>query len=140
MNKIILLKFISCLLIILLIAYVIFITGTDFQFAILFLIPIAVYSIQKNVQLYQILVLSFFATLVWTVTYCSITSNIFNFTVLFHAALRFIIYFILSYLLFWLVKQRAELTQKNNELYDLNYEKNVILGIAAHDIRNSPVR
>jgi signal transduction histidine kinase len=137
MNKIILLKFISCLLVILLIAFVILIIDADFQFAILFLIPVAVYSIQKNVQLYQIFILSFFASFVWALTYSYTTSSIFNFTVLFHAALRFLIYFVLSYLLFWLVKQRAELTQKNNELYDLNYEKNVILGIAAHDIRNS---
>jgi signal transduction histidine kinase len=40
-------------------------------------------------------------------------------------------------MLFRLTKQRIELAQKNKELTDLNHEKDGILGIAAHDIRNS---
>lgn len=120
-----------------LIASAILLSGTDFQFAILFLLPVAVYSIQKDVKLYQILVLSFIATCVWAETYCAITLSIFDYTVLFHAILRFIIYFLLSFLLYRLTRQQIELAKKNKELMELNHEKDVILGIAAHDIRNS---
>jgi signal transduction histidine kinase len=137
MNKIIFLKFISSVFFIVLIAVAILYSGTDFQFAILFLIPIAIYSLQKNVKLYQLLILSFFATCVWIETYCILTPSVFNFGVLFHASLRFIIYFLVSFMLFRLTKQRIELAQKNKELMDLNHEKDGILGIAAHDIRNS---
>jgi signal transduction histidine kinase len=137
MNKIIILKFIFCVFIIVLIALAILLSSTDFQFAILFLIPIAVYAIQKDVKFYQILILSFFATCVWIETYCATTFSPFDNTVLFHALLRFTIYSILSFLLFRLSKQRVELAQKNKELMDLNHEKDSILGIAAHDIRNS---
>jgi signal transduction histidine kinase len=112
-------------------------SGTNFQFAILFMIPVAIYSIQKNVKLYQLLILSFFATCVWIETYCILTLSVFNLEVLFHASLRFIIYFLVSFMLFRLTKQRIELAQKNKELMDLNHEKDSILGIAAHDIRNS---
>jgi signal transduction histidine kinase len=136
-NKIIFLKFILCVFSIVLIAVAILLSGTDFQFAILFLIPVAVYSIQKDVKLYHILILSVFATIVWIETYCAVTLSVFNLEVLFHATLRFFIYFFVSYLLFRLVKQRIELMIKNKELIDINNEKNSILGIAAHDIRNS---
>jgi signal transduction histidine kinase len=137
MNKIIFLKFILCVFFIVLISVAILYSGTDFQFAILFLIPVAIYSIQKNVKLYQLLILSFFATCVWIETYCILTLSVFNLEVLFHASLRFIIYFLVSFMLFRLTKQRIELAQKNKELMDLNHEKDSILGIAAHDIRNS---
>jgi signal transduction histidine kinase len=47
------------------------------------------------------------------------------------------IYFVLSYLLFRLTNQGAELAQKNRELTEINQQMNSILGVAAHDIRNS---
>jgi signal transduction histidine kinase len=137
LDRIIFMKFFICVFSIVLIAVVILLSGTDFQFAILFLIPIAIYSLQKDVKLYHILILSIFATCVWIETYCVVTLSVFNLAVLFHATLRFFIYFFVSFLLFRLVRQRAELIQKNKELVDMNHEKNSILGIAAHDIRNS---
>jgi signal transduction histidine kinase len=136
MKKRVILKFLSCLLFIVLVAVFILFTNMDFPFAIFFLIPLAIYSIQKDIQLLQILTLSLFTTLIWSLTYCIETSTSFNYVILLNAGLRFIIYFSLSYLLFKLTKQRVELTQKNEELLNLNHEKNSILGIAAHDIRN----
>jgi signal transduction histidine kinase len=137
MNKIIFLKFIACLLLVVLIALGILFTKMDFPFAIFFIIPIAIYSIQKNIQPYQIMALSLFVASVWIITYCTSSHSNFNYVVLLNAGLRFIIYFLLSFLLFRLTKQRVELSLKNKELVNLNNEKNSILGIAAHDIRNS---
>jgi signal transduction histidine kinase len=137
MNKVIFLKFISAFLLILIIASAIYFAGIDFPFAILFLIPVALYSIQKGVKLYQIFALSLIATCVWIVTYCISTPDKLSYSVLFQGALRFIIYFILSFLLYRLTYQRVELAKKNKELLELNNEKNNILGIAAHDIRNT---
>jgi signal transduction histidine kinase len=121
----------------LLIASAILFTKMDIPFAIFFIIPIAIYSIQKDVNVFQIFVLSVFSTVLWIIIYCISTPSTLTLVVLFNAGLRFLIYFPLSYLLFQLSKQRVELALKNEELMNLNHEKNSILGIAAHDIRNS---
>jgi signal transduction histidine kinase len=137
MKGIIIVKFFSCILLIVLAAGIILVTNMDFPFAIFFLIPLAIYSIQKDIQLRQIVVLSLFAALTWSFTYCHENHIIFNYLILLNTGLRFAIYISLSFLLFRLKKQGSELTQKNRELSELNNEKNNILGMAAHDIRNS---
>jgi signal transduction histidine kinase len=136
-NKFILIKFIGCIFSTLLIGVGIIASDVDFPFAIFFLLPIAIYSIQKGTQTYQIIILAISAAGVWAISYCSTADISFGYMVLLHAFIRFAIYLSLSYLLMLLTKQRAELTIKNKELNDLNKEKNIILGIAAHDIRNS---
>jgi len=137
MNKFLFIKFIASMLSIILIALGIIYTKMDFPFAIFFLIPLVVYSIQKGTHYIQIIILSFFASLIWTLTYCLLESVVLDFTILLNASLRFGIYLSLSFMLFLLVKQRTELVKKNIELEELNLEKNRILGIASHDIRNA---
>jgi signal transduction histidine kinase len=137
MNKILLIKFVGCIILTSIIGGGIIIAKMDFPFAIFFLLPIAIYSIQKGALTYQIIILAISAAGVWAITYCSTADISFGYMVLLHAFIRFAIYLSLSYLLMLLTKQRAELTIKNKELSELNKEKNTILGVAAHDIRNS---
>lgn len=88
-------------------------------------------------RLWHILFLSALASIAWFLAYYFSADNIINLTLILNTLLRFGIYLSVSYLFMLLNSQRNELNEKNKELLELNNEKNTMLGIAAHDIRNS---
>jgi signal transduction histidine kinase len=89
------------------------------------------------VRLWHILFLSTFASIAWFLAYFFSADNKINLNLILNTLLRFGIYLSVSYLFMLLNSQRNELNEKNKELLELNNEKNTMLAIAAHDIRNS---
>lgn len=137
MDRPLLSKFIICVTAIILIALGILFTQLNIPFSISFFIPIVFFAIQRKVRLWHILFLSALASIAWFLAYYFSADNIINLTLILNTLLRFGIYLSVSYLFMLLNSQRNELNEKNKELLELNNEKNTMLGIAAHDIRNS---
>jgi len=135
MNKILIVKFSASLLLIILMSVGILYTKMDLPFAIAFLIPIVYFSVQKNVKVLPLMALSAITSVIWLIT--SVTEENLSLVLVINSLLRFGIYFSISYLLMLLNKQRDELAERNKQLSALNQEKNILLGTAAHDLRNA---
>jgi len=137
MNIKIIIKLTTCLFFIGLLALGILFTKIDMPFSISFLIPIIYFSVQKEASSKYLLILSIFASVVWMITNSLSADKSLDLIVILYSFLRFGIYFSISYLMMQFKKQRVELSRKNLELGELNNEKNIIIGTAAHDIRNA---
>ncbi|HEY4786762.1 MAG TPA: HAMP domain-containing sensor histidine kinase [Bacteroidales bacterium] len=123
--------------IIILIGILDWLTGYEFTLSLFYLIPIAVLALYKNVNQLQLIINSLLSAVVWLVAdyYADHTYSNFFFPV-WEAFARFVIYFIISILIYSLKKERLKLIESNKKLQNLNDEKNKILGVAAHDLRN----
>lgn len=119
-----------------LIGYMDLLTGSEFSFSIFYVIPIALCSITKGVSRTLILVCSIMAAITWFVVeyntnhYSHIIMPVWN------CVMRLIIFIAIGLLLFSLKEKQKKLEEVNDKLNTINDEKNRIIGIAAHDIRN----
>jgi signal transduction histidine kinase len=106
-------------------------TSAELTLSIFYLIPIALHALYKSTNKTLVLVNSLFASLTWALVmfeakfYSHIFYNIWN------GVVMFTFFSVIGLLILFLVK-------KIKELKDTNENKNILLGIAAHDLR-SPI-
>jgi signal transduction histidine kinase len=105
----------------------------EMPFTIFFILPLLLIATQENISKSIIVVNSLFTAFIWVFVYYEKETVVF---VVFNGFLRFVVFLVISYFVQLLTKQKKLLEQQNQELKVLNDEKNQILGIAAHDIRN----
>jgi signal transduction histidine kinase len=128
--------FIFSLLIISVIGFLDSITGPELSFSFFYLIPIAFLAIYHGTKIIYLIIISVFASLLWFLAeyggreYSHVLFPIWN------AFVRLAIFISIGFLIFFLKEKHKKLELINNNLQTLNDEKNRIIGIAAHDLRN----
>lgn len=115
------------------IGYIEWVDKSQMPFAFFFILPVFLLAVQQQSSKILLIGNSFFVAVIWFVVYFQ--SNPFLIC-LFSAILRFVVFLVGSFIIQLLVIQKVKLAKQNLELVKLNEEKNKILGIAAHDIRN----
>lgn len=107
--------------------------GYVMPFTIFLVIPPILLAMHKKSSRIVYVINAFFAASIWFAVYIQVNS--FGFCLL-NGILRFAIFLAVSYVIHILIKQKLITEKQNLELISVNEEKNRILGIAAHDIRN----
>ena len=128
--------FFCCLVAILLIGYFDYITLPEFAFSFFYLIPIALLSIYKKSTLTEILFCTFLSTVLWFVADFSTREYSSLFYPIWNAFVRLLIFSSFGVLIFHLRMKQNKLDMINTNLNVINDEKNRIIGITAHDVRN----
>lgn len=124
------------LLVILLVGYVDYISGSELGFSFFYLVPIVLISLQRSTKMVSILIFTLLSSSLWftaeflTRDYSSIFFPIWN------ASIRFLIFTSIGILLHYMKEKDRELNQMNLKLTQSNEEKNRFIGIAAHDLRS----
>lgn len=114
-------------------------TGFEISFSIFYLIPISILSLRKDTKLSEIIFISFFSAIVWLIAdILDFKIHSLNFIPFWNAIVRLLFFLSISLLINKIIRiDHKKLISANNELEKLNEEKNLLLGIAAHDLRNS---
>lgn len=111
-------------------------TGPEISPLLLYLVPIFFIGLHSNTSKKIIFFVVFLAALFWIIAeynskeYSSIIILYWN------AFVRFIIFLLFGMLLFQLRLRYNKLLEVNTKLEQLNLEKNKIIGVAAHDLKN----
>ncbi len=108
-------------------------SGPYMPFTLFYLIPILFLVYHKKTTSTVLIVNSVLITLLWIIIYIQINPWMYC---LINSILRLSIFLFVSIVLHLLIKQRAKLKEQNDELIRINLEKNTLLGMAAHDIKN----
>lgn len=119
------------------IGYLDWLTGYEFSLSLLYLVPVFLLALHKDSGLFQIILNSFLSALVWIVADLS-SGHVYTHWIspYWEAFARFIIFLVVSLLIYRLRKEHDKLTRSNENLQKLNAEKNTFMGYAAHDLRN----
>ena len=122
--------------IIFLIGIIDFKTGVELSFSLFYLIPIVLLSLYSGTSKNTIILVSFIAALCW------FFSEFINrdFSVLFfpiwNAFVRLSIFLTIGLTIYYLKIKEYKLIKANTDLKKLNEEKNRMIGVAAHDLKN----
>ncbi len=128
--------FILALLLILLISYFDYVTGPDLSFSFFYLIPISLFAIYRNTSYVYVLVYALIASVLGFLAEHIGRGNSDLFLTVWNSVVRLSTFILLGLLLVYLKEKLKELRVTNTNLKQLNEEKNIILGTAAHDLRN----
>ncbi len=128
--------FFYCLVAMLVIGYLDYITLPEFAFSFFYLIPIALLSIYKKSALTEILFCTFLSTVLWFVADFSTREYTSMFYPIWNAFVRLLIFSAFGILILHLRMKQFKLDTINKNLKAINDEKNRIIGITAHDVRN----
>ena len=128
--------FILALLLILLISYFDYVTGPDLSFSFFYLIPISLFAIYRNTSYVYVLVYALIASVLGFLAEHIGRGNSDLFLTVWNSVVRLSTFILLGLLLVYLKEKLKELRVTNANLKQLNEEKNIILGTAAHDLRN----
>ncbi len=121
---------------IVLIGLVDYYTGSEIALSVFYLVPILIPALQNKIKYHHIVITVLFAAGIWflaeyiTKDYSTIGFPIWN------AFVRFVIFMLVSQLAYYLNQKHQKLIETNKILEKLNDEKNELIGIAAHDLRN----
>ncbi|MEP6467166.1 MAG: HAMP domain-containing sensor histidine kinase [Parafilimonas sp.] len=112
-------------------------TGYQLSFAVFYLLVLCFFALYRNVSKKQILFYCLYTTLLALAIELS-SSEPFNdkWIPYGNALLRLAGYIIITSLCYALKTKHANLLELNESLKNLHHEKNKIIGIAAHDLRN----
>ena len=127
--------FFISMLSILVIGYIDYKTNPEISFSIFYLIPISLTSLYSKSKSFVLLtILS--ASIVWL--YADVKTNEYSnsYIPFWNAFVRFSIFTLVGLLLFNLKEKYNKLIILNNELENINKEKNRLIGITGHDLRN----
>jgi signal transduction histidine kinase len=113
-----------------------YLTGSEISFSIFYLIPILLVALYTKTNKSLILLNTLFASVSWFLAeyYGREYSN--NLIPVWNAFVRFSIFAIVGLLMLNLKEKYNKITELNTELTNLNIEKNKLLGMASHDLRN----
>jgi signal transduction histidine kinase len=124
------------LLLILLIGVLDYISGVEMSFFLFYLIPVMYISIHHDSKLYIVILASFLSALVWFIADYKLKTYTYPLIPYWNAFLRFIVFVVVGQMAFSLNQKHKKLLETNKQLEHLNEEKNKLLGMAAHDLRN----
>ncbi len=118
------------------IAFLDYVTGSEFSFSIFYLIPLSLFALFQKTEKKHIIIFSLLAAIAWFLVdnHTKIYSN--NFFPIWNATVRFAIFISFGLLLFDYKKKTQGIRAANEKLQELNDEKNKFIGMAAHDLRN----
>ncbi len=124
------------LLSILIIGYIDYTTGSEVSFSLFYLVPISLTALYVNTNRTLIMGVVLFAAIVWLSAeiYSREYSN--DYILYWNAFVRFSIFAIVGLLLFNIKDKYKKVIQLNNELEIINKEKNRLIGVTSHDLRN----
>lgn len=111
-------------------------TGSEIAFSIFYLIPVLVLSLQNNIKQHHIILNAIVASVVWflpeyiAVDFSHLLLHVWN------SFVRFVIFVLVGQLAYNLNQKHQKLIEINKKLENLNIEKNRLIGMAAHDLRN----
>lgn len=116
--------------------YLDYLTGPEFSSILFYLTPIYFFSNTKYSTQKTILFHSVVAAIFWY--YVETATKIYTNDLLagWNALVRLTIFLSIGVLIFKLKARMQKLIQNNSLLEDLNKEKNIFIGIAAHDLKN----
>lgn len=111
-------------------------TGIELSSALFYLAPITLFALYHDSKVFPIIICSVFASMVWFFAeyYPGDYSNLF-FPV-WNAFVKCTIFSAVGLLVYYLKEKEKKLSAANEFLRDTNEEKNIFIGIAAHDLRN----
>ena len=125
------------LILIFLVGFTDYKTGSEISFSVFYLVPLAFLSLYKGSKVPVIIFASILAGAVWLIADYLTDKQYSSMIILFwNGLVRLIIFLLVTILLYRLKTKQKELVDANKRLTHLNYEKNKYLGIAAHDLRN----
>jgi len=130
------LLFFLLMLVNIIIGLVDYITGPEFSFSIFYTLIIAALSLYKHSKPSDILFASVFSSIIWLIV--ELVSRHYSnlFFPIWNAFVRFSMFASIGILIYYLKVNHDKLKQTNEQLNSLNEEKNELIGIAAHDLRN----
>ena len=121
---------------ILFIGLVDFRTGSEISFSLFYLFPLILISISEKSGKVLVIMIAFFASIVWFSADYYFREEPNTFVILWNAFVRLSIFLVIGLLVHNIIMQQKKIKQINEGLQALNMEKNRFIGIAAHDIRN----
>jgi signal transduction histidine kinase len=113
-------------------------TASQISFSIFYLVPLTAFALHKRSNKLSIILFSFFAAILWSFSDVLTREYTSSFFPVWNGFTRLVIFISIGSLLLHLRRKDHKLKQANDNLIQLNYEKNKFIGIAAHDLR-SPV-
>jgi signal transduction histidine kinase len=119
-----------------LVGYFDLLTGYELSFSFFYLIPISFFAISNQSTKINILIAALYSALLWFAAEFFSRPYSSTFFPLWNAIVRFSIFSAIGLLIFSLKEKQKKLNIINSTLETLNSEKNKIIGIAAHDLRN----
>ncbi len=128
--------FILALLLIMMISYFDYVTGPDLSFSFFYLVPISLFAIYRNTTYVYVLLYTLIASILGFLAEHIGRGNSDLFLTVWNSVVRLSTFALMGLLLVYLKEKLKELRRINSNLKQLNEEKNIILGTAAHDLRN----
>lgn len=124
------------LLIISLIGLLDYISGTELSFSAFYLIPVLYMAIHENATQTIVLLTAFLTAFVWFIADFFIRTYSYEIIPYWNAFVRFAVLVVVGKLALNLNMKHKKLEEANKKLEHLNEEKNKLIGVAAHDLRN----
>ncbi len=128
--------FVASLLLILLIGLADYVTGAEIVLSIFYLIPILLLALQNTIRSKHVYVNALVAAMIWFLAEYIAGGFSHIFVPIWNSFVRFAIFMVVGQLAFILNQKHQKLKEANKKLENLNDEKNKLIGIAAHDLRN----
>ena len=113
-----------------------FLTGSKISPLLLYLVPIFFIGLHKNSSKFLICTISLIASIIWFLAVYHSDEYSSHLIVVWNAFVRFVVFVLFGLLLFQLNERLLKLQEVNLKLENLNIEKNKIIGVAAHDLKN----
>jgi signal transduction histidine kinase len=124
------------LLLILLIGVLDYISGAEMSFSVFYLIPVLYIAIHDNSTEKIVIFNALVAATVWFFADFYLRPYSYPLIPYWNAFVRFVIFVVVGQLAFNLNQKHKKLADANKKLEHLNEEKNKLIGVAAHDLRN----
>ena len=120
---------------ILIIGYIDFKTNPEISFSLFYLIPISLTALYNKSKSFVMLIV-LIASIMWLYAYMNTNESSNSYIPFWNAFVRFSIFTLVGLLLFNLKEKYNKLIILNSELENINKEKNKLIGITGHDLRN----
>ena len=118
------------------IGYIDYFTGPEISPLLIYLIPVFFVGLHKNSNKLLIISIGLFAAMIWFIAEYNSKVYSTDLIIVWNTFVRLIIFVVFGLILFQLNERFKGLQELNNKLNLLNMEKNRIIGIAAHDLKN----
>jgi signal transduction histidine kinase len=124
------------MVLILLIGFIDFRTGSEISFSLFYLFPLILVSVSEKSGKILVILIAVFSSVIWFLADYFIREYPNVIISLWNAFVRLSIFLVFGLLVYNIKAQQRKIRIINKGLQDLNAEKNKFIGIAAHDIRN----